>query len=1576
MKPDEKEAENIRVAVRCRPMNEREIREQAVSCFTSENGNAVLTNLENPSEKHQFGYDFVYGCDSAQESVFQDIGVPILDRAFGGYNGTIFAYGQTGSGKTFSMSGISGNESLEGLIPRMNKSIFERIKVEKVQDPNKLFLVECSFFEIYNEIIYDLLDSSGNGKKNKGGLEIKEHSVLGIYVKDLQERVVESREEVVELMAQGAQARTVGYTQMNSESSRSHSIFVIKIHQKDSTDESKNIFAKINLVDLAGSERAASTGAQGDRLKEGANINKSLSALGNVINALVEASRTGKKVFIPYRNSKLTRVLQESLGGNSLCSMLATLSPANINFPETLSTLKYASRAKSIKVNAKKNEASSQISQLNEEIAALKKKLTEQTEVTLGLDPKEKEEIVKAYEKQIQEMDRIRLQTWEDKAKLSKQHELERKRLAKEKAIADQKIREERTRKWKLLEEKGDIELMLRALRDLDRSPSGATGATGCSSLEEKWLEKAAKMKALESESKDHRTLIVVFKDSLHKDVEQWAKRFQHDANSKRDDSSAVHMTASQLCNKLQNIHQESTQLMALENQLVCESNGMINDMVSELIRFREHRAKLKATAAKPSVAAPAGSAPGAASAKPAASAAKEVEQVMEEREKGLAITLAMVQMQRSKVVGFVKSERKRVFDFSEVTAQFTKYIDLQIASSSTAKSLPEGNQVPQPTGGTWQDTKTKLLAISEEWQRYWETERNQSSKSASDDTATVYVPRGDIVPLGMESKLIYDESLVVSSKKLDAKHTRMNSSQYWIPEDTDQAPSLLVDLELPRFFHSIAMKGGCFNGTTAVPHPSNSTGAGSGADGGKQGAGSAASPSTFVLKNAEGLRTELSKYKLAEISGENEQTYELLSNAMSWVDLLKTTVIPAKLFARPPVRFLHDVISMVIQNTGYASDLFSAAEKDYTQLVSKTERADYLTKILDYVQGTYKTKHESSAGTEQSVVIAATASNILAGKEATDTLRFLSYFSFVAVEHAIRHPAPIPKEPAPEGTSSAPRSPSGDGNGTQKEEQQPEPATSPVDGKKFRDCWVKRVRVTTSLNGKDWHALGEFEANTDAEHVRTITFETNGQDHAGVVGRYIKLTCVEWQDLPLFQVDFFGQEASESDALVKTMEALGFSAIALLEQLLATASLLLEDAKTSWEKAKDVEREKQEELTNLGEEITKVRQQCAAFESEVEKLQQREAQLQQNLQAEVKKLSEEKVKNEKLQKELQQAAATMDEMKRKHETLEVKLSEQDHLIQTLALLQSEQKKTMASLDQSKLDLEKLCNNLQAQLQNRDQQEGHQESKIASMYGELMAANVQVEEFKRKFETSEQMRQEQEAFGSQLHSQLQQNRALMGEKEKAMEESMKQRQKEFEESLEALQTEKEQLKKSVEQAIAKESASHASSKELEGQLKAMRDEIEGWKKRMKDAETNMSDAAATAAASVATANIEAGEKLMLEAQTKELRCLAEMEKMETRVQAYELKQKEVEAKLLESEQERQSSAQRIAALEEMEEEMQLQLQVVTEERDSARQKEEQLFTENNEKEQEIERIRDGYGGLSKQTVLRGCVCSL
>lgn len=208
------------------------------------------------------------------------------------------------------MQGAEGNE---GIIPRMNNALFAKIGVEKSAHPSLLFLVTVSYFEIYNEVIFDLLDPSDRKKHkqagSKGGLEIKEHPVLGVYVKGLQEIVVDNPSKLQEIIDQGMSNRTVASTQMNADSSRSHSVFQITLHQKDAEDETKNVFAKVNLVDLAGSERVKSTGASGATLKEGANINKSLSELGNVINALVEQAK-GKRAFVPYRNSKLTRVLQ------------------------------------------------------------------------------------------------------------------------------------------------------------------------------------------------------------------------------------------------------------------------------------------------------------------------------------------------------------------------------------------------------------------------------------------------------------------------------------------------------------------------------------------------------------------------------------------------------------------------------------------------------------------------------------------------------------------------------------------------------------------------------------------------------------------------------------------------------------------------------------------------------------------------------------------------------------------------------------------------------------------------------------------------------------------------------------------------------------------------------------------------------------------------------------------------------------------------------------------------------------------------------------------------------------------
>ncbi|KAE9357798.1 hypothetical protein PR003_g1605 [Phytophthora rubi] len=1565
MKPDDKEAENIRVAVRCRPMNDRENREQAVSCFTcGPNGTAVLTNMENPTEKHEFGFDFVYGCDSKQESVFEDIGMPLLDRAFGGYNGTIFAYGQTGSGKSFSMTGVTGGpEALEGLIPRVNRAIFERVAKERVENPNKRFLVECSFFEIYNEIIYDLLDSSGNGKKNKGGLEIKEHSVLGIYVKDLQERVVETREEIVELMTLGAQSRTVGYTQMNAESSRSHSIFTIKIHQKDADDETKSVFAKINLVDLAGSERAASTGAQGDRLREGANINKSLSALGNVINALVEASRASKKVFIPYRNSKLTRVLQESLGGNSLCSMLATLSPANINFPETLSTLKYASRAKSIKVNAKKNEASSQISQLNEEIAALKQKLVEQMEATLGLDPKEKDEIVKRYEKQIQEMDRVRLQTWEDKAKLSKQHEMERKKLARERAIADQRIREERTKKWRLLEEKGDLELMMRALRDLDGNNATTADATAAS-VAVQWLETAQKVKMMEGEAKDLRMLIQVFRDSLQKDVEVWARRCglnQDSSNAskstknllpqRREDSaaaSAAHMTASQMGSKLQNIGDESDKLLALEGQLVSDRSALINTMTRELLRLKSRHAQLKAEQATATAAAAGKSTPNAAQ---AAKAAKEEEQLLEERERGLSITLALVRTQRSALVESIKSDRQKIFEFATVTKHFVCYADQHIIlSQGAATKTPE---VAQQLA-RWEEAKTKLLAVSKAWEDTWKAK----NASPNDTSSTEYVGDGEVAALGVESRLLPDECFSASSKTLDAKLARLNGTQCWIPDAQDATPSVVIDFELPRIFDSVSVRGGKVqpggsSGSSAEARASTPAGGSS--------APAPAAVSTFSLANTADLQTARARYKLDQVTGSNELTYELLAHVMSWQDLLKTDVIPAKLFARPPVRFLHDVISAVMRNTGFAIDAVSAAQRDYAQLATKTERAEYLSAVLNHIQAWYQ-RQQQNVENSPSVIIAATTSNILAGKEPTDTVQFLGYFALAAMDHALRHPPDVVQE---QGASDTPP--------TSRAEEGPETdAATPQNG------WVTRLRVATSFTGTagDWRVLGEFDANTDADGTVSIPLAEDPKVVDGSrAGRYLQLTCVKWHHRAALQCEVFGREAHESSALAQNIQALASKARELLEQLRHTAALVLEEARALYDRAKVAESEKHAQLASYGEELAKLRAARAAWEKQQREMQEQHAHLSAQLDTANQRADREKARGDSLQGELTQATSQGEDFKRRGDTLQTQLSEKEHQIQTLSMQAVEQKRTHEALQQTKQQLEELASNLRAQLTNNKQQQdaSQQEgqSRIAELNGELMSVRVQLDEQRRALEAAELQAKEQEAFGQQQYSLLQQTRAALMEKEAEADTKLKARAAESEAAIRALHDEHDRVKQELERALAAENLLKLAAGRLEVQCSAAGAELDNWRRRAEAAESEVQTQAQALSAGAegngtrsdnteSDAAARENERLLLEAQTNDLRRLAELEKTEAKVQSLERELAATEEKARQTEQALLESAKRVKELEETEEELQLQLQVVTDERDSARQKEEQLFAETNEKDQEIERIRDGY----------------
>jgi kinesin family protein 1 len=309
-----------------------------------------------------------------QENLFGDLGKPLLDNAFQGYNNCIFAYGQTGSGKSYSMMGY-GQEY--GVIPRICKNMFERIDAMGV-DKNLTCTVEVSYLEIYNERVRDLLNPA-----TKGNLRVREHPSTGPYVEDLAKLAVRSFADIENLMDEGNKARTVAATNMNETSSRSHAVFTLVLTQKrhdDETNMDTEKVAKISLVDLAGSERATSTGATGARLKEGAEINRSLSTLGRVIAALADLSSGkahGKKVQVPYRDSVLTWLLKDSLGGNSLTAMIAAISPADINFEETLSTLRYADSAKRIKNHAVVNEDPNarMIRELKEELAQLRAKL-------------------------------------------------------------------------------------------------------------------------------------------------------------------------------------------------------------------------------------------------------------------------------------------------------------------------------------------------------------------------------------------------------------------------------------------------------------------------------------------------------------------------------------------------------------------------------------------------------------------------------------------------------------------------------------------------------------------------------------------------------------------------------------------------------------------------------------------------------------------------------------------------------------------------------------------------------------------------------------------------------------------------------------------------------------------------------------------------------------------------------------------------------------------------------------------------------------------------------------------------
>ncbi|XP_053965548.1 kinesin-like protein unc-104 isoform X5 [Anastrepha ludens] len=458
---------SVKVAVRVRPFNSREIGRESKCIIEMTGATTAITNPKVPPNSSEaikrFNFDYSYWSHnprdpefSTQEMVYKDIGEEMLQHSFDGYNVCIFAYGQTGAGKSYTMMGKQ-EEHQEGIIPMICKDLFNRIHDTETSELK--YSVEVSYMEIYCERVRDLLNP-----KNKGNLRVREHPLLGPYVEDLSKLAVTDYQDIHDLIDEGNKARTVAATNMNETSSRSHAVFTIFFTQRrhdNMTDLTTEKVSKISLVDLAGSERADSTGAKGTRLKEGANINKSLTTLGKVISALAEIASKNKKSkkadFIPYRDSVLTWLLRENLGGNSKTAMIAAISPADINYDETLSTLRYADRAKQIVCKAIVNEDANAklIRELKEEIQKLRDLLKAE-----GIEVQEEDEMTKsgsgplksptkarnrngsttemavdqlqASEKLIAELN----ETWEEKLKRTEEIRLQREAIFAEMGVA------------------------------------------------------------------------------------------------------------------------------------------------------------------------------------------------------------------------------------------------------------------------------------------------------------------------------------------------------------------------------------------------------------------------------------------------------------------------------------------------------------------------------------------------------------------------------------------------------------------------------------------------------------------------------------------------------------------------------------------------------------------------------------------------------------------------------------------------------------------------------------------------------------------------------------------------------------------------------------------------------------------------------------------------------------------------------------------------------------------------------------------------------------------------------------
>ncbi|KAJ9447580.1 Kinesin-like protein unc-104 [Diplonema papillatum] len=497
---------SVQVAVRVRPLSDQEQSNKA-SCILSvaEKEITVKVPHTNGAFTHKFAYDHTLWSVSkthpkyaSQESVFKEVGVSVVDSCFEGFNVCVFAYGQTGSGKSYTMFGdIDGQHDI-GLIPRVTHKIFNEIAAQRSSLVK--FKVVASYMEIYNERVRCLLDPSLDT------LKVREHPETGPYVEDLTQTPVESHQEVFRLMDSGNQLRTTAATNMNAHSSRSHALFQLQVTQEILMEDCDEVLssktAKLNLVDLAGSERASKTNATGVRLVEGGNINKSLATLGQVISALADQATAGKKQpkHIPYRDSVLTWILKENLGGNSKTIMLAAVSPAEDSYEETMSTLRYAERAKKIVNKAVVNEDSNTalVAALKEEISRLQAQLSTQSTPNTELEQNE------ALMKQLE-------MTWEEK--LNRAQKLMQERGEEIKNVFKKKAELEGQVEGLMLERNKTTQQLQELQTKLSERESQVEEVTAL--MQQKQQEYEGKLQEMEREKNSNSNKAVTYQHSL-----------------------------------------------------------------------------------------------------------------------------------------------------------------------------------------------------------------------------------------------------------------------------------------------------------------------------------------------------------------------------------------------------------------------------------------------------------------------------------------------------------------------------------------------------------------------------------------------------------------------------------------------------------------------------------------------------------------------------------------------------------------------------------------------------------------------------------------------------------------------------------------------------------------------------------------------------------------------------------------------------------------------------------------------------------------------------------------------------